>query len=336
MPRLVFALLLAAAFCHAQEAASTNVPPRRSDLVIRHYTEMPNVIELALKPGESPVTRELVEWKGTLAANGVTWPEGSWARHTTGSGEVVVCNTRENLDRMEAVIAVVPRQIQVDAFFVAFDLTNIARVVTSGQKINTATMTALWTNGFGELLAAPTVVTKAGQEAVIKGCTEYIYPTQFTVIGLDPVNRSNGTAPAAVVEPGAFQTCDLGVILQVVPDVNMDRLINLTFNPQVVGDPVWEDFGTTLSGGGNAQHLPMRQPFFHVYGVSTSVNIADGQRVLVGGGMPSRDRKKAVYLFVSATLIDLDGEAAQSRRSAPSAHETAKPQLLQRRYPTMP
>lgn len=33
----------------------------------------------------------------------------------------------------------------------------------------------------------------------------------------------------------------------------------------------------------------------------------EGHRMLVGGGMPSRDRKRAVYLFVMATLVDPSG-----------------------------
>ena len=98
-----------------------------------------------------------------------------------------------------------------------------------------------------DLLSAPKVVTKAGQEAVIKVVTEFIYPTTFTVTGLqgNTGNNSGGatttTTTGAVVEPGGFQTREVGVILQVVPEVSAEgQMINLTMNPQVVSEPTWK------------------------------------------------------------------------------------------------
>jgi hypothetical protein len=35
--------------------------------------------------------------------------------------------------------------------------------------------------------------------------------------------------------------------------------------------------------------------------------------VLVGGGMPSRDGKRLVYLFVTATVLDIYGEVIKFR-----------------------
>jgi hypothetical protein len=118
-----------------------------------------------------------------------------------------------------------------------------------------------------------------------------------------------------VVEPGGFQTREVGAILQVVPEGSAEgQIINLTLNTQLVEDSVWESYGSAgREAAGKACAVPMRQPFFHVYATSTSVSLAPGRRVLVGGGMPSRDGKRAVYLFVTATMLDISGDVVKDR-----------------------
>jgi type II secretory pathway component GspD/PulD (secretin) len=302
-------LLLVAATCHAQRGAPPNA------LSTRYYPVLPNLIErttavvrdMGLAVPQKPDAGE--ELKKMFAGLGVPWPEGASIAYLAVIGKLVVINTPENLAIFEQVLAelgVTPRQIQIEAQFVAYDLTNIAKVVAM-NGINTASLTALWTNGFGELLMSPVVVTKAGQEAVAKGVTENIYPTRFTLTGLDPTNEMNNF-------PSDFQTREVGIILQVVPEISPDgQMINLTLNPQIVEDPVWEDYGCTIREGQKDLHMPMKQPFFHVNSVSTSISIYNGQRVLVGGGMPSRDRKRVVYLFVSAKLVDPAGTVSKVR-----------------------
>ena len=288
------------------------------DMFIRTYTVMPNVIEratgvsrclAACSTNQPADLGEQQDLKKLFSDLGVPWPVGSSIAYLSIIGKLRVCNTRENLELFEKVLEemnVTPREIQIDVQFVAFDLTNINQLVAAGPGISTASLTALWVAGKGELLAAPSVVTKAGQEAVVKGVTEYIYPTQFTVTGLQLNTNATGSAMS---EPGSFQTRETGAILQVVPEVSAEgQMINLTFNPQIVEDPVWEDYGATIRDGQKELHIPMRQPFFHVHSASTSVSIYNGKRVLVGGGMPSRDKKRAVYLFVTATLVDPAGK----------------------------
>ena len=102
-----------------------------------------------------------------------------------------------------------------------------------------------------DLLSAPKVVTKSGQEAIMKVVTEYIYPTEFEVTMSQQGNNSSsgggiggggGTqAPLAIVEPQNFEMREVGVILQVVPEVSAEgQMINLLLNPQVVSEPVWK------------------------------------------------------------------------------------------------
>ncbi len=200
-----------------------------------------------------------------------------------------------------------------------------------------------------DLLSAPKVVTKAGQEAVIKVVTEYIYPTTFTVTGLQ--GSSGGTAAGstttttgAVVEPGGFQTREVGVILQVVPEVSAEgQMINLTMNPQVVSEPTWKNYGSRVpvpnTDPVQYMDLPMEQPFFKIRSVSTSVSIYNGATVVMGGMITeirnsSEDKvpllgdlpyigylfrskaehseKRNLLIFVTARLVDPAGRAVKT------------------------
>jgi general secretion pathway protein D len=198
-----------------------------------------------------------------------------------------------------------------------------------------------------DLLSAPKVVTKAGQEAVMKVVTEYIYPTTFTVIGGTASTGGTATTTTApAVEPGGFQTREVGVILQVVPEVSAEgQMINLTMNPQVVSEPTWKDYGydvpivPTPTSGPTTTHVPMQQPFFQVRSISTSVSIYNGATVVMGGmitevrsssedkvpllgdlpylGQAFRSKaekttKRNLLIFVTARLVDPAGRSLKT------------------------
>ena len=163
-----------------------------------------------------------------------------------------------------------------------------------------------------DVLSAPKVTTKSGQEAIIKVVTEYIYPSEFNV-QISQTGNSGGNygstgrsgEPVAIVEPQNFVTREVGVILQVVPEVSSEgQMINLTMKPQVVSEPVWKNYGTklpktvyegttgTLDPTGLTAteipkteyvELPMEQPFFTVRSVETQLLVYNGATVVMGG-----------------------------------------------------
>jgi general secretion pathway protein D len=163
-----------------------------------------------------------------------------------------------------------------------------------------------------DVLSAPKVVTKSGQEAIMKVVTEYIYPTDFAVAavpGVAGVGGAPGTPGATTVSPSEFDTREVGVILQVLPEVSADgQMINLMMNPQVVAPPEWKNYGSKVpqytqetsidllgrettrtvlltDDNGNPIYLeqPMEQPIFRVRSVSTSISIYNGATVVMGG-----------------------------------------------------
>ena len=179
-----------------------------------------------------------------------------------------------------------------------------------------------------DLLSAPKVVTKSGQQAIIKVVTEYIYPQDYDVTietsgssggGGWGGNNGGGGQILAMVEPQNFTMREVGVILDVTPEVTAEgSMINLDLKPQVVDEPVWHDYGmmvpnTSSSGNSLLQGLqldlalqnledltgladllgaekeqeyykvPMEQPFFHVRSIETHLSIYNGATVVMGG-----------------------------------------------------
>jgi general secretion pathway protein D len=199
--------------------------------------------------------------------------------------------------------------------------------------------------GAADLLSAPKVTTKSAAEATIKVVREFIYPTTYTVT---PVQGAGGGVGAnnaivgGIVEPGGFQTREVGVILSVMPEVTPDgQMIDLTMTPQVVDEPTWEDYGQEITipngtGGQTVQRIPMRQPIFSVRSVSTQLSVYNGSTVVLGGmisevrssvddkvpllgdlpliGHLFRSKyddsdKRNLLIFVTARLVDPGGRA---------------------------
>ena len=169
-------------------------------------------------------------------------------------------------------------------------LFTVAGILTDPQLA--MVLHALQQRGNADVLSAPKVTTQSGAEATIKVVTEYIYPTEYTVTPVTATDANgNTTIIGGIVEPGGFETREVGVILQVVPEVTPDgQMINLTMTPQVVSDPVWHDYGSTYVIGNMTQRLKMEMPFFHTRMVTTSISIFNGATVVMGG-MITEDRR---------------------------------------------
>ena len=112
-----------------------------------------------------------------------------------------------------------------------------------------------------DLLSAPKVVTKSGENAVIKVVTEYIYPQDYDV-QLQSSGSSSGSSSSsggssailAVVEPQNFTMREVGVILDVTPTYSEANggTIDLELKPQVVDEPTWMNYGMKIPFSGNS------------------------------------------------------------------------------------
>ena len=313
--------------------APANVP--EGPIVIRSYDVWPTLVERCgqLGHGCGPRSEERDQVKDDndqvrdyFTQLGVKWPTGSSIHYVQSANKLVVGNTEENLTVFELLLVglnVVPCQVEVELRFVSFELADVSKLAAEGTLLQDG-LTRLWKDGHGTLLSAPHVMTKSGLEASVKGVTEYIYPTTFSINTGGTANCLVGTnvitaGGLPMVEPQDFQTREAGVIFTVMPEISTEGdMINLTMTLEMVEEPVRQDYSQTYSDAvGKEQHLTMKQPFFHTQTLSTSVQVKDGAMVLAGGGMPSRDGKKAVYAFVTARLVDLSGKPLKAKAQVP-------------------
>ena len=189
--------------------------------------------------------------------------------------------------------------MRVNAFLGSADLSMILHMLS--QRSDT------------DLLSAPKVVTKSGQEATIKVVTIYRYPQDYDVTIQSTSSSSSSTVAGGngsggdgkilpMVEPQNFETQEVGVILTVTPELSAEgNFINLKLNPKVVSEPTWKDYGmkvpmsSVMSSTAQAMALasgnedmqwftvPMEQPFFKERSIDTVVTLYNGATVVMGG-----------------------------------------------------
>ena len=143
-----------------------------------------------------------------------------------------------------------------------------------------------------DVLSAPKVTTENNVAAELKVVQEFIYPSEFS-------SPSSGTPPTPAI-PSGFKTKDVGVILQVTPQLQPDGYsIELKLAPSVVEFMGFIDYspppqnytvansGATggTAGGSTSGTLiyKIQQPLFSTRSVATSVVVFDGQTVVLGG-----------------------------------------------------
>ena len=131
-----------------------------------------------------------------------------------------------------------------------------------------------------DLLSAPKVVTKSGEQAVIKVVTEYIYPQDYNVQLQSSSSGSSGgtsgggqSAILAVVEPQNFTMREVGVILDVIPTYSEANggTIDLELKPAVIDEPIWYNYGMRIPFTGNTSSGTMADIGNIFTGMSTAL-----------------------------------------------------------------
>ena len=232
---------------------------------------------------------------GTGDAN-IAMHGGSFNNGMRFLGDETTYANRINLS--EATLAPNDEFASFSAVFGKMDITMILHMLA--QRTDT------------DMLSSPKVLARPGQEAMIRVVTEWIYPTEFDVQELDEAdNNYDGDnsviggggvqvqAPPVkfAVEPQSFEKQDVGVSLQVIPEVSQEgQMINLLVNPKVVeylGDfeygmqVPYIQYGMTggvvTSATVEYYQVSMPQPMFHFREISTYLSVYNGSTVVMGG-----------------------------------------------------
>lgn len=154
-----------------------------------------------------------------------------------------------------------------------------------------------------DLMAAPKVTVKSGQEAEIKVIRQFFYPEEFeepeiessqSSLGFDAIGGGfyRNVTPST---PTSFEKEEIGVALTVNPAVGPDNLtIDLTLVPRIVEFDGFINYGTPIysidinNPDENSNQILLTQnyinkPVFSVRQVETKVQVTDGQTVVLGG-----------------------------------------------------
>lgn len=161
-----------------------------------------------------------------------------------------------------------------------------------------------------DLMSAPSVTTKGGQQATVEVIREFIYPTEFDPpqiptnvgaaggVGGGVGGGTVGAIPVTPTTPTAFEMRPVGVRMEVDPVIGENGSIDLNLLPEVTefdgfinyGSPIYsvqpltDAFGVTI-GSTQVELTPnvINQPIFSTRKVKTSVTVWDGQTVALGG-----------------------------------------------------
>ena len=264
--------------------------------------------------------RETKEW--LTKAAGVEWPEGSSLHKLRSLNRLWIKNTPENLAKVAKLWTNIHndgycRNIEFDIRYMSADRKTLSEVGYFGRgRVNAAVLRdRLMAQDGAKLLESPRLVTRPGEETVLKGLTEYIYPTDYDVL-LAEWNQTVGTntiygnySTGAAVEPQSFTMREVGTIVQITPTLTDDgNLIDIELYTYLVGEPEWKDYGAKAKWKGAATYdLAMEQPFFPVRAsTDTKVSMRPGATYVFGGGADRRkgDEDKFVFIFVTPRLID--------------------------------
>ncbi|CAN5292536.1 hypothetical protein BH23VER1_BH23VER1_28600 [soil metagenome] len=213
-----------------------------------------------------------------------------------------------------------------------------------------------------DIAMSPSVVTRSGQRAIIEVVREFIYPIEFdppeipqnfgitatlTIISVLGSSTSGGPGaiPATPATPTAFETRRLGTSLEVEPVIDPSGvLISLNLVPEFDEFEGFIDYGEPIRGIGNTIVTENRilQPVFRTIRENVTVDVFDGQTVVIGGLSEQRrtqvnDRvpvlgsvpglgklfrsdvtsvsTQAIVFLVKATIIDPGGNPVGIRSS---------------------
>ena len=196
----------------------------------------------------------------------------------------------------------------------------------------TMIMHALDQNETTEILSAPKVIAKSGNEATVRMVSEMYFPESWSDPELVVVNEAVQYTPPL---PDFGDATDIGIRFTVTPTVKPDNhTISLDLNPQVLQFIGFSNYGVDYKFGAEEGTSPVRMPMISRRDVLTKVKVYDGDTLVLGGMLnedarstddsfpgtdkapllgalgrmqTSRQEKRNLLIFVTARIVNPDG-----------------------------
>lgn len=262
--------------------------------LLRRYREVKQVeIEARFIEVEERNLRELgLEW--TLVSGDANFRLGTGGRNlarafTIGQDERELVIDREGLDlpRIPQGAPVLP--VTVDLAEEAGDLLHYEGTI--GEMDVEAVLRALERQSGNDLLSAPKLTVLSGKTAEIVVAEEFRYPEMYgdTNAEVGRGDSNSGSAGVAITAgtPRSFTTRNVGVEMEVTPNVEENNSISLRLKPKVTEFEGFVEYGGTSVAIASDTTVTVPsgffQPVFSVRRVDTEVTIWDGATVVMGG-----------------------------------------------------
>ena len=147
-----------------------------------------------------------------------------------------------------------------------------------------------------DIMAQPAVVTRSGQASSIAVIREFMYATEYDPPELpNDVGSGAGSSPVTPAHPTAFEKEDVGITLEVTPVVDAGKqYISVTLNPTFSDFDGFVNYGSPINStvggllGDQTVEITKNEilmPVFSKQQLSTTIDVADGSTVVLGGLM---------------------------------------------------
>ena len=147
-----------------------------------------------------------------------------------------------------------------------------------------------------DIMAQPAVVTRSGQASSIAVIREFMYATQYDPPELPKnVGSGAGSSPVTPAHPTEFKKEDVGITLEVTPVVDASKqYISVTLNPTFSDFDGFVNYGSPINStvggllGDQTVEITKNEilmPVFSKQQLSTTIDVADGSTVVLGGLM---------------------------------------------------
>ena len=256
-------------------------------------------------------------FRGFLQGTALRPGEDFIVRYEPVLGRVMLTTSEEYLPRLRDVVrtmGLAPRQVSITSTWVAYPAATIEKALSAATRpaLSQEELMNLYAGPDKKILYAHSVVSLSGVNAVTESVDEIIYPTQFDGSFVEILGfRDQRCTPVNVVIPGAFETRQVGAILNVTPTIDPDNeTTNLVLLPEIAELVDWQYYGYHAQPPPDAPVIPgshMPQPVFRSNNITTTVQLRDGSTLVLSGG---RNPKSGDYLYcyITARLLDTGGK----------------------------
>ncbi len=270
--------------------------------------------------------------KDILTEAGVTFVAGTSAIFNQGTSQLIVRNTKTQLDVVDAFMdsikgkAEKQLRIKVEWFelsqkdfreLMEGDNENKGEKKSSNEGALRDKVREMVKGDKATLIDTAMIVARSGQRAKVESVIEVIYPTKYIrskpeVIDVNAKGKKSGDTKennqgSLLPVADVYETRNVGTTLEVDPVLGADeRTVDLSLSPEIVYLAGHEEHGVYAEG---ESEVVAKTPIFYTVKATTQVTLIAGEYLMFAVASPINeksewvDRSRKVMIFVKADLM---------------------------------